>query len=201
MQDLQELFDNNREWAAALTEADPDFFKNLAEGQNPPYLWIGCSDSRAPANDIIGTAPGEAFVHRNIANLMVADDVNAMSVLQYAVDVVKISHIIVCGHTGCGGIHAALHHETSGPIDDWLQPIRDLHEEHRDELAGIADQSDRLDRMSELNVHKQAANIVETSTVKGAWRRGQPLEIHGWMYEVREGLLRDLSLGITGPRR
>ena len=199
MDDLKELLANNRRWASALTKSDPGFFARLARGQQPRYLWIGCADSRVPGDDIVDLPPGELFVHRNIANLVIHTDMNCMSVLQYAVDVLQVPHIILCGHYRCGGIHAALERQSSGLIDTWLLAIKDLYQRHRKELEAIDDPEARLDRLCELNVHQQVANICATTIVQDAWSRGQSLAVHGWIYNLADGLLEDLNLCITGP--
>ena len=199
MDDLKELLANNRRWASALTKSDPGFFARLARGQQPRYLWIGCADSRVPGDDIVDLPPGELFVHRNIANLVIPTDMNCMSVLQYAVDVLQVPHIILCGHYRCGGIHAALERQSFGLIDTWLLVIKDLYQRHRKELEAIDDPEARLDRLCELNVHQQVANICATTIVQDAWSRGQPLAVHGWIYNLEDGLLKDLNLCITGP--
>jgi carbonic anhydrase len=199
MHDLRELLDNNRTWAADWKRHDPEFFQRLAAGQQPKYLWIGCADSRVPADDVVGLAPGELFVHRNIANLVNHTDLSCLSVLQYAVDTLSVEHIIVCGHYGCGGIQAALRHRSLGLIDNWLRAVRDLYARHRDELERIGDETRRLDRLCELNVHQQVANVGQTSIVQDAWKRGQNLAVHGWIYGMHDGLVRDLGLCVTGP--
>jgi carbonic anhydrase len=196
---LDECFAANRRWAASTTAADPDFFKRLENLQNPELLWIGCSDSRLPPNEIIGRAPGELFVHRNVANLVEHTDVNCLSVLQYAVDVLLVKHVIVCGHYGCGGVRAALMSQPLGLIDNWLRHIRDVALWNREELAAIADPVARADRLAELNVEAQVANVCHTTIVQDAWRRKQPLTVHGWIYSLGDGLLRDLGLTIESP--
>ncbi len=198
MHPLQHLLDNNRRWSAGRTAADPDFFPRLAHQQMPQYLWIGCSDSRVSANVIIGVDPGEVFVHRNVANLMVHTDINCLSVIQYAVDVLQVRHIIVCGHYGCGGVTAAMTHSSYGLIDNWLRYIRDLYCEHSAELAAIADPEARNDRLCELNVARQVANVCYTGVVQDAWQRGQPLAVHGWIYGLKDGVIEDLAVTIEG---
>lgn len=198
---LEECFDANRRWAAATMAEDPLFFKRLEGLQRPDLLWIGCSDSRLPPNEIIGKAPGELFVHRNVANVVEHTDVNCLSVLQYAVDVLKISHVIVCGHYGCGGVRAAMQAQPLGLIDNWLRHIRDVHLWNRDELASIPDFDRRADRLAELNVESQVANVCHTTIVQDAWRRGQSLTIHGWIYALSDGLLRDLGMVIDSPEQ
>jgi carbonic anhydrase len=188
-----DLFANNRTWAAEMTRRDPEFFARLARQQKPEYLWIGCADSRVPANEIVGLAPGELFVHRNVANLVVHTDLNCLSVLQYAVEVLGVREIIVCGHYGCGGVKAALDESSHGLIDNWVRHIEDVSQKKAAELAALPDQAARLDRLCELNVLQQVQNVARTTIVEDAWRRGQPLAIHGWIYAVDDGLLRDLG--------
>ena len=197
MKKLPQLFENNRRWAARIIQSDPSFFPNLALQHAPEFLWIGCSDSRVPANEIVGLLPGEMFVHRNVANLVVGSDMNGLSVIQYAVDVLKIRHIIVCGHYGCGGVRAAIENKTHGLIDHWLHPIRELYRTHSHELAGIADEELRLDRLCELNIAAQVINVGSTLVVQEAWKKGQALSIHGWVYGLSNGLLKDLGLCIS----
>ena len=194
MRKLFELFENNRAWAAERTRGDPAFFERLAAQQEPGYLWIGCSDSRVPANQIVGLAPGELFVHRNVANVVAHADLNCLSVLQFAVDVLQVKHVIVCGHYGCGGVLAALRDAKLGLIDNWLRHIQDVAAKHRAELAGLSDEAKRCARLCELNVVEQVRNVGDTTVVRDAWRRGQQLAVHGWIYDVRDGLLRDLDV-------
>jgi carbonic anhydrase len=198
---LEECLDANRRWAAATVERDPSFFARLEALQTPELLWIGCSDSRLPPNDIIGRAPGEVFVHRNVGNVVEHTDVNCLSVLQYAVDVLQVKHIIVVGHYGCGGVRAALSPRPLGLIDNWLRHIRDVHMRNREELAGIADPDARESRLAELNVQAQAANVCHTNIVQDAWRRGQSLTVHGWIYSLSDGLIRDLGLVVAHPEQ
>ncbi|MDQ5848608.1 MAG: carbonate dehydratase [Pseudomonadota bacterium] len=193
MERLARLFDNNRRWAAAMTKREPDFFERLVRQQAPRYLWIGCSDSRVPANEIVGLLPGELFVHRNVANLVVHTDLNCLSVLQYAVDVLRVEHVIVCGHYGCGGIAAAHRAAPLGLIDNWLRHIQDTQERHRMELDAAGDEAKALDRLCELNVLQQARNVCRTTVAQDAWKRGQPLAVHAWVYGLNDGLLRDLE--------
>ncbi len=195
---LQELFDANREWADGIKKVSPDFFKRLSEQQNPEYLWIGCSDSRVPANEIVGMLPGEIFVHRNIANVVNHTDLNCLSVIQYAVEVLKVKHIIVCGHYGCGGIKAAMENREHGLIDNWLRHIKDVSRYHQKEIAAIEDDQERFDRLCELNVIEQTANVCYTTVVQNAWKNGQELSVHGWIYSICDGILRDLEICITG---
>ena len=194
----KQLLESNRRWAAEMTAADPDFFRKLSHQQAPQYLWIGCSDSRVPANEIVGLLPGELFVHRNVANLVVHTDFNCLSVIQYAVDVLQVRDIIVCGHYGCGGVLAALDDDAHGLIDNWLRHIRDVAGKHAAELQALADGSPRIDRLCELNVREQVANVCRTTIVRGAWRRGQRLTVHGWIYRIQDGLLRDLGISVSG---
>ena len=195
MSDIAELFERNRAWAAEMVAGDPDFFSGLAERQAPEYLWIGCSDSRVPANQIVGLAPGEVFVHRNVANVVVHTDLNCLSVLQYAVDVLGVKHVIICGHYGCGGVRAALDGSRHGLIDNWLRHVTDVAERHSAELASL-DGEPRFDRMCELNVVEQVVNVCRTTIVEDAWARGQDLTVHGVVYGLEDGLLRDLGMSI-----
>jgi len=193
MRALPSLFENNRKWASKMSEADASFFSRLVRQQSPEYLWIGCADSRVPANEIIGLLPGELFVHRNVANLVVHTDMNCLSVLQYAVEILHVKHIIVCGHYGCGGVKAAMEGRPLGLIDNWLRQIRDLHLRRSDELARLPAEGDRVDRLCELNVVEQVKNVANTTIVRDAWQRGQALAIHGWIYGIADGLLKDLG--------
>lgn len=195
---IDDCFAANRRWAKAAVEQDPLYFKRLEALQNPDLLWIGCSDSRVPANTIIGRAPGEVFVHRNVANLVEHTDVNCLSVLQYAVDVLQVKHVIVTGHYGCGGIRAAMQAQPMGLVDNWLRHVRDVHLWNREELNAIAEPEKRANRLVELNVEAQVANVCHTTIVQDAWRRGQQLSVHGWVYSLTDGLLRDLGMHITG---
>lgn len=198
MQELAYLFKNNRDWADQLRQKNPHFFHDLADQQSPQFLWIGCSDSRVPANDIVGLLPGELFVHRNVANLVVHSDLNGLSVIQFAVDVLKVKHIIVCGHYGCGGVRAAMEHREIGLVDNWLCHVRDIYHKNRHELAQITDEQDRIDRLCELNVLEQLNHVCQTSIVQNAWARGQELSVHGWIYAIDDGLLHDLHMSIQG---
>jgi carbonic anhydrase len=198
---LDACFIANRKWSEDTRAKDPEFFARLEALQTPELLWIGCSDSRLPPNEIIGRKPGELFVHRNVANLVGHTDVNCLSVLQFAVDVLKVKHVIVCGHYGCGGVRAAMANQPLGLIDNWLRHIRDVHLRNREELAAIADLDARANRLAELNVVQQVANVCHTTIVQDAWRRGQRLTIHGWIYALRDGLLRDLGLVIESPEQ
>lgn len=197
MRVLKHLFENNRAWAARMTAHDSQFFRKLAAQQAPQYLWIGCSDSRVPANEIIGLLPGEVFVHRNIANAVIHTDLNCLSVIQYAVEVLQVEHIIVCGHYGCGGVRAAMHNREFGLIDNWLRHLKDVYHKHADALDAVEDDSQRFQHFCELNVIEQVYNVCHTTIVQGAWRRGQPLSVHAWIYDVADGLLKDLDLTIT----
>lgn len=196
MRTLKGLFENNRTWAARVTAHDPRFFETLSVQQSPKYLWIGCADSRVPANEIVGLLPGELFVHRNVANLVVHTDLNCLAVLQYAVDVLKVEHIIVCGHYGCGGVQMVDANISVGLADNWLGHVHDVRERHRAILEACADPADRVDRLCELNVIEQVRNVCRTSVVQDAWRRPQPLTVHGWIYALRDGLLRDLGFTV-----
>jgi carbonic anhydrase len=196
---LSKLFENNRRWAAAVTKRDPQFFETLSKQQSPKYLWIGCADSRVPANEIVGLLPGELFVHRNVANLVVHTDLNCLSVLQFAVDVLAVEHVIVCGHYGCGGIDAAATNQSVGLVDNWLRHVQDVRDRHKQILAGCTGDTAMVDRLCELNVIEQVRNVGHTTIVKDAWRRGQTLSIHGWVYSLRDGLLRDLGVTVTSP--
>ena len=193
MSDLQVLLENNIRWSSDIKAKDPGFFQKLAQQQSPEFLWIGCSDSRVPANDIVGLLPGELFVHRNIANTVVHTDLNCLSVLHYAVSALKVKHIIVCGHYGCGGVQAALGCRQLGLVDNWLRNIRDVYYNRRAELMHIKDEKERLNRMCEINVKQQVANVSYTNIVQNAWDAGQELSIHGWIYDINDGLIRDLT--------
>jgi carbonic anhydrase len=197
MRVLKHLFDNNREWSQRMIAADPDFFARLVEQQAPHHLWIGCSDSRVPANQIVGLAPGELFVHRNVANVVVHTDLNCLSVLQFAVDVLKVRDVIVCGHYGCGGVRAALEDARVGLVDNWLRHVKDVRDKHAALLAEIGDPDARLDRLCELNVIEQVNKVCQTPVVQDAWAKGQPLAVHGWIYRLQDGLLHDLRMCVT----
>lgn len=198
MKDLKRLLDQNRAWAENIKASDPDFFPSLAKQQSPKFLWIGCADSRVPANQLAGLMPGEMFVHRNVANVVDHTDFNCLSVMQYAVDVLKVEHIIVCGHHGCGGVKAAMDNLQLGLIDNWLRHVQDVVHEHEDALAQIGDDNERFDRLCELNVIEQVRNVGRTTIVQSAWQRGQELVVHGWIYGLQDGLLRDLGCSLTG---
>jgi len=197
MRVLKNLFDQNRKWAERIKATDPNFFVDLSRQQNPEYLWIGCSDSRVPANQIVDMPPGQIFVHRNIANLMVHTDLNCLSVIQFAVDVLKVKHIIVCGHYGCGGIQAAMDNKEHGLIDNWLHHIKDVHRIHQVQIDSLPTDSDKIRVMCELNVKEQVSNVCQTTIVQNAWNRGQELAVHGWIYDISDGLLKDLDVCIT----
>ncbi|HTP61957.1 MAG TPA: carbonate dehydratase [Burkholderiales bacterium] len=193
MTDITELFRRNRAWAASVSAADPAFFSELAQQQSPEFLWIGCSDSRVPANQITGLAPGEVFVHRNVANLVVHTDLNCLSVLEFAIDLLKVRHVIVCGHYGCSGVHAALTGQKVGLADNWLRHVQDVRENHAAELDAIGDKVARERRLCELNVIEQVRHVCESTAVQDAWARGQQLAVHGWIYGLEDGLLRDMN--------
>jgi len=196
--ELDDLFQNNRAWAAETEAREPGFFAKLAAQQAPQYLWIGCADSRVPANEIVGLLPGELFVHRNVANLVVHTDFNCLAVIQYAVDVLRVRHIIVCGHYGCGGVQAALVDRDLGLIDNWLRHIRDVAVKYAPQLQAAGSDAERIDRLCEMNVAEQVTNVCRTTMVRGAWQRGQPLTVHGWIYRIHDGLLRDLQISASG---
>jgi carbonic anhydrase len=198
---LQACFDANRAWAARMRERDPDFFDRLQHAQKPELLWIGCSDSRLPPDRVIGRLPGEIFVHRNVANVVVHTDLNCLSVLQYGIEVLRVKHVIVCGHYGCGGVRSAMRSEPLGLIDNWLRNIRDVIMAHREELEAIPEPSARENRLCELNVSAQVANVCHTTIVQDAWRRGQPLSVHGWVYDLADGLLRDLGVAVESTEQ
>jgi carbonic anhydrase len=196
MKDLNRLLEQNRAWAENIKANDPDFFPTLAKQQSPQYLWIGCADSRVPATQLVGMVPGEMFVHRNVANVVDHTDFNCLSVMQYAVDVLKVEHIIVCGHHGCGGVKAAMDNLQLGLIDNWLRHVQDVLHEHESLLADVKDENKRLDRLCELNVIEQVANVSRTTIVQSAWQRGQDVVVHGWIYGLENGLLRDLGVSV-----
>ena len=197
MKTLSQLFENNKKWAEQTIRRRPDFFKKLALQQTPDYLWIGCSDSRVPANDIVGLLPGELFVHRNVANLVIHTDMNCLSVLQYAVEVLKVKHVIVCGHYGCGGVKAAIENEPHGLVDNWLRHIRDLYQQYAKEIDSVRNATDRINRLCELNVQRQVKNVANTTIVQDAWGEGISVSIHGWIYSIENGLLRDLGICVS----
>lgn len=195
---LDHLLDNNREWAEKVQREDPTFFSRLAAQQTPEYLWIGCSDSRVPANELLGLLPGDVFVHRNVANLVIHTDFNCLSVIQFAVEVLKVKHIIVCGHYGCGGVRAALNNDRHGLIDNWLRNIKDVYNRFETKFERVDDDKAREDLLCELNVMEQVNNVCHTTIVQNAWERGQELAIHGWIYSIKDGRLQDLGVCITG---
>ena len=195
---LADLLERNRAWAGAMVADDPGFFTELAQRQSPEHLWIGCSDSRVPANQIVGLSPGDVFVHRNVANVVVHTDLNCLSVLQYSIDILGVEHVIVCGHYGCGGVLAALTGVRHGLIDNWLRHVADVAEKHADALAALPDER-RADRLCELNVAEQVVNVCQTTIVEDAWARDHPLTVHGLVYGLEDGLLRDLGVSISGP--
>lgn len=193
----KQLIENNKNWVASKIDQDPEFFKRLEKGQSPPLLWIGCADSRVPANEVIGAAPGEVFVHRNIANMVIHSDVNMLSVLDYAVNALKVSHVIVCGHYGCGGIKAAMGSQSHGFVDNWIRHIKDSYRFHREELDAIKDENQRFDRFVEINVIEQVYDLAKTSIVQQAWESGQTLHLHGWVYSVGSGIIKDLNTNVS----
>lgn len=197
MESLQKLLTNNRNWAEEMLIQKPDFFQKLSQQQSPEFLWIGCSDSRVPANQIVNLMPGELFVHRNVANVVVHTDLNCLSVVQYAIEALKVKHIIVCGHYGCGGVKAALQNSKFGLIDNWLRHIQDVMEKYEGLLSGITDEHQQLDKLCELNVIEQAANVCQTTVVQNAWERGQELSVHAWIYSIADGLIRDMPFLAT----
>jgi carbonic anhydrase len=194
---LPQLFENNRQWATQVAQATPSFFAKLAGQQNPEFLWIGCSDSRVPANEIVGLLPGELFVHRNVANLVIHTDMNCLSVLQYAVEILQVRHVIVCGHYGCGGVRAALESQPHGLIDNWLRQIRETGRRRANDLARLPTVEEKLNRLCELNVIEQVSNVGNTAVVQEAWQRKQRVTIHGWIYAISDGLLKDLDVSIS----
>lgn len=196
MKTLSHLFESNRRWAGKLQALDPEFFLRLARQQKPQFLWIGCADSRVPANEIVGLLPGELFVHRNVANLVVHSDMNCLATIQYAVEALQVRHIIVCGHYGCGGVRAALDRCPHGLVDNWLSHVRDLSRRRRAELEALPDEEARVDRLCEMNVEEQVLNVGRTTPVQDAWARGQALFVHGWIYRISDGLLHDMGLSI-----
>ena len=191
-----ELLENNKKWVVKMLDKDPQFFERLSHGQQPPILWIGCADSRVPANEIIGALPGEVFVHRNIANMVVHTDMNMLSVLDYAVNILKVSHVIVCGHYGCGGVQAAMTNKHIGLIDNWIRHIKDVYRFHQDELNAIEDEKTRFDRFVELNVKEQVLDLAKTSIIQNAWRQKQNIHVHGWVYGIHDGIIKDLMVSI-----
>jgi carbonic anhydrase len=199
MPSLTHLFESNRAWSERIRRSDPEFFPRLSRQQRPRYLWIGCADSRVPANEIVDLAPGELFVHRNLANVVVHSDLNCLSVMQFAVEVLKVEHIIVVGHYGCSGVSTALQNQRVGLADNWLRHVQDVHVKHESTVAKEPDLAHRIDRLCELNVIEQVANVVQTTIVRDAWERGQDLAVHGWVYGLKDGLVRDLGTTVTKP--
>lgn len=193
------LFENNRRWAEKIKQEDPEFFRRLSAQQSPEILWIGCSDSRVPANQLLSLAPGEVFVHRNIANVVVHTDLNCLSVMQFAVEVLKVKHIIVCGHYGCGGVRAALEPTDHGLIDNWLRHIKDVYRFHQEKVDACQDETTKLNLMCELNVIEQVGNVCHTTIVQNAWKAGQSLTVHGWVYSIEDGILKDMSVCVSNP--
>ncbi len=196
---LDQLLSNNKDWAQRMIAKDPEFFKKLVAQQSPEFLWIGCSDSRVPANEIVGLLPGELFVHRNVANVIVHTDLNSLSVLQFAIDVLGIKHIIVCGHYGCSGVHAALERRRVGLADNWLRHVQDVHQKHERYLGEVLPSKERRDRLCELNVIEQVINVCQTTIVQDAWERGQGLTVHSWVYSLEDGIVRDLGMAVSQP--
>ena len=196
---LRHLIENNRQWAARIQTQDPGFFEKLSHQQSPQYLWVGCSDSRVPANEIIGLLPGEIFVHRNVGNLVVHTDLNCLAVIQYAVDVLHVRHIIVCGHYGCGGVNAVIQKAELGLIDNWLRHIKDVYEKHQNMVDAATDAAVQSDRLCALNVVEQVYNVCHTTIVQNAWKRDQPVSVHGWIYRLTDGLIRDLNATVAAP--
>lgn len=194
---LEHLFEKNREWAASMVAKQPDFFKKLANQQAPEYFWIGCSDSRVPANELMGLLPGDVFVHRNVANVIVHSDLNCLSVLQFAIDVLGVKHVIVCGHYGCSGVHAAMTGRRVGLADNWLRHVQDVHQKHERYLGEVLPERERHNRLCEINVIEQVVNVCQTTIVQDAWERGQSVTVHGWVYGVHDGLLRDLGVSVS----
>ncbi len=193
----KKILDNNKQWVENKLAISPNYFKNLAEGQNPPLLWIGCSDSRVPANEIIGAEPGEVFVHRNIANMVLHTDMNMLSVLDYAVNALKVKHVIVCGHYGCGGVKAAMGNTSIGIIDNWIRHIKDVYRFHHEELDAIVDEKERFNKFVEINVKEQVMDLAKTSIVQNAWKNGQELSLHGWVYGLNDGYVTDLDVNFS----
>ena len=201
MRSLKPLFDNNRAWAQRILADDPEFFEKLSKQQSPKYLWIGCSDSRVPANEIIGLPPGAVFVHRNVANVVVHTDLNCLSVMQFAIDVLKVEHIMVVGHYGCGGVRAALRQDRVGLSDNWIRHVQDVHERHPQRIRRLYHEHHQVDRLCELNVIEQVRNVSRTTIVRDAWERGQAVTVHGWIYGLKDGLLRDLGVTASDPKQ
>jgi carbonic anhydrase len=200
MRTLEDLFKNNQEWSEGIRRQDPEFFAKLSRQQSPTYLWIGCADSRVPANQIVGLLPGDIFVHRNLANMVVHTDLNCLSVMQFAVDILKVKHIIVVGHYGCSGVQAAMRRSRVGLADNWLRHVQDVHEKHQHALSACDSEGAAADRLCELNVIEQVANVCQTTIARDAWERGQPLSVHGWIYGIADGLARDLGTTVADFR-
>ena len=196
MSSIEHLFKNNTEWAKKISEQDPHFFESLSQQQSPEYLWIGCSDSRVPANELLGMLPGEVFVHRNIANQVIHTDLNCLSVIQYAVEILKVRHIIVCGHYGCGGVQAALDTQSYGLIDNWLRHIEDVYRFHKNKFEGMTDEQEKVNTLCELNVIEQVANVSNTTILRNAWKSGQNTTVHGFVYNLRDGILKDMDVSV-----
>ncbi|MCW0218410.1 MAG: carbonate dehydratase [Prosthecobacter sp.] len=197
MPDLQHLFENNRVWSTRIRQQNPNFFHQLSQQQTPEYLWIGCSDSRVPANEIVDLPPGELFVHRNIANLVVHTDLNCLSVLQFAVDILKVRHVIVCGHYGCSGVRAAYQRARVGLSDNWLRHLHDIHEKNAERMAHITDETAAVDLLCEVNAIEQVVNVCQTTIMRDAWERGQDVTVHGWVYGLKDGLAKDLNMSVS----
>lgn len=197
MSTIKHLFENNKQWADKITAENPEFFKSLSEQQSPQYLWIGCSDSRVPANELLGMQPGEVFVHRNIANQVIHTDLNCLSVIQFAVDILKVKDIIVCGHYGCGGVNAAFHDESHGLIDNWLRHIQDVYRFNQNKLNEVTDEASRINLLCELNVIEQVANVANTTVLRNAWLKNQNVTVHGLVYNLHDGILKDLNVSIS----
>lgn len=200
MASIENLFDNNSQWAKKIREEDPDFFPSLANQQKPEYLWIGCSDSRVPANELLGMKPGEVFVHRNIANQVIHTDLNCLSVIQYAVEVLKVKHVIVCGHYGCGGVQASIGDKRFGLIDNWLRHIKDVYRFHRAKLDNLTDDQEKVNTLCELNVVEQVANVSNTTILKNAWDNKQDITVHGFIYNIHDGILKDLNVSVANNK-
>ena len=200
MSTIKHLFENNKQWADKITAENPDFFQSLSEQQSPQYLWIGCSDSRVPANELLGMQPGEVFVHRNIANQVIHSDLNCLSVIQFAVEVLKVKDIIVCGHYGCGGVNAAFHDDNNGFIDNWLRHIQDVYRFHKDKLEAVSEEAERINLLCELNVIEQVANVCNTTVLRNAWLAEQNVTVHGLVYNLRDGILKDLNVSVSGNK-
>jgi len=196
----KKIIDGNKKWVESKISQDPEYFEKLSHGQSPPLLWIGCSDSRVPANEVIGAQPGEVFVHRNIANMVVHSDMNMLSVLDYAVNVLKVKHVIVCGHYGCGGVKAAMGNDSIGLIDNWIRHIKDVYRHHHTYLDSIVDEKDRFNAFVELNVKEQVLDLAKTSIVQGAWKNGQDLSLHGWVYGLNSGIVKDLEVNLSSNK-